>query len=391
MSATKFLTIEETNELIEEEYKNTVLYDSNINDDIELELELELETELLQSIQSSSSSDNDNNDNNENNINKSDIENDNKSKSKPIKKKTKTNNDKSKNDATSKNNEKIKKQQQKFDFKIKKDVFTDKELSIKPEQIFIKHSKVTNPELVKYAIIKHKVFPYVCMGKSCPTAKTCMWRRKTVYLILFTKNGIERDYRPNNIMLMCPNCYCLEYGPQSFEKHTQTFIKKCNSCGYKLNSDRAKTTNYCYVCDKKIKELSQNNVYVKSKEQQEQMLQNMSEEQAFQREVERVMNSEDNLLSQHNKALSNGNSDNMFSKYGLDKDAYEQALKQMSQMNVKAVSSRNKSKQHHNGNSRAGYKYKSSTTPHITTSKNNIGLSLNISNLDILDDELNAL
>jgi hypothetical protein len=221
-----------------------------------------------------------------------------------------------------------------------------------------------------------------------------MWRRKPVYLVLFTKNGIERDYRPNNIKLMCPNCYCLEYGPQSFEKTTQSFIKKCASCGYNLNSDRAKSTNYCYVCDKKIKELSKQNVYVKSKETQERMINRLTKEQEFQREVELIMNSEDNLLSQHNKELSNANSDNMFTKYGLDKAEYEKALKQMSNMNVNSISSKN-NKRHTTSSSsgRAGYTYKgnSASGGKSSTSSSTVNLTLNISNLDSLDDELNDL
>lgn len=389
MSTTKFLTIEETNELIEEEYKNTVLYDSNINDN--MELELELETELLQSA---SSSDNDIAEKNSYICHNNDVLDSNSitdSNSKTTKTKTKT---KSKSKEISVNKaENEEKKTNTFDFKIKKDTFTDKELSIKPEQIFIKHCKVTNMELVKYTIIKHNVFPYKCMGKSCPTAKTCMWKRKPIYLILFTKNGIERDYRPNNIKLMCPNCYCLEYGPQSFEKCTQSFIKKCSSCGYKLNTDRSKTTNYCYVCDKKIKELSQNNVYVKSKRDQERIIQNMTTEQQFQREVELVMNSEDNLLSQHNKQLSNNNPDNMFAKYGLDKEEYEKALKQMTQMNVDTLSSNKRNtKSKSNSGSRAGYTYKGNSTGNKTsTSTSSVKLTLNISNLDSLDDKLNNL
>ena len=353
MSSTSFLTIEETNELL--------------NDSIDTELE-RIHSGL---------NDNDN----ISTTTSTNLNLDSNSKSRKSKSKSRSN-------SNSDNKET-------HEFTIKKDIFTDEELTIKPETIFIKHSKITKDELIKYNIIKHNIIPYKCSGKSCPTTKTNMWRRKPIYLILFRKNNIQKDCRPCNLQLICPNCYCLEYGAQSFEKMRKTFSKKCLSCDYPIKAEMAHTTNYCYVCTKNIERISkQYNHLHTNNDKSVKHLQSLNS--SYENEVANMQldNPELDLLSDLSMMTYNKETnENIFEKYGFDEEIYKRAMNNMIATDKQNSKKYNKPKYNYKGHNTSSststnleqssrFKLKLNTNPH-NSSTGNVDTSL--------DDELNNI
>lgn len=284
--------------------------------------------------------------------------------------------------------EKQNKLQQQHNFNVKKDIFTNDELNIKPETIFIKHSKIKNDELIKYNIIKYNIIPYKCFYKNCPTIKTNMWRRKPLYLILFRKNNIQKDCRPINLQLICPNCYCLEYGAQSFEKIRKTISKKCYSCNYPIKSDIANTTNYCYVCTKNIERIAkQYNHLHTNNDKSIKDLQKL--QSSYENEVENLCleHPELDLLSDLSIITNKNNNENVFEKYGFDETTYKRAMNSMiSTESTKKI--QNKPKYNYKNN-----KHTNNNTNNINTNNllPDIKLNINLENNINLEEELNNI
>jgi hypothetical protein len=277
-----------------------------------------------------------------------------------------------------------------YDFTIKPDIFTEKELMQKPENVFVRYSKVKNSELIKYLLVKHKIIPYKCSGKSCPTQKTNMWRRKPVYLFLVHKNGIAEDCRVTNLLLMCPNCYCLEYGPQSFNREVSLIVKKCMGCDYIIKGDIAKYTKYCKFCNGKIKEISKNYTCHDIKTDEEMNDYNLinSLTSEFMTNIQNNNIQQLDLLSDYNTLIYDTSEDNVFDTFDLNKESFiknttKAANIEKRQKNTKSNTPNYNHKVHTN-------------TVQLGTEKtlqinNGNEINLNLSNLADLDEMLNAL
>lgn len=274
-----------------------------------------------------------------------------------------------------------------YNFEIKDNLFTKDELSLNPNsQVFIKYSRVKSDALIKYFIIKYKPNMYKCSKKGCPTAKNNMWKRKYIYLILNRINNDVRDCRINNLELICPNCYCLEYGDQPFKKLIKTIGKTCVSCNYPLKSEYANIQKYCYICNLNIKKMSMN---YNITEELEKKISSFDDDtnnndylSKFQEEYETFMNykmknPDLDLLSDSNKLLMpNNESGDIFKKYGFNKDVYLKANETVKAMSGKEERSGRTS----NNSSSSNYK----SRPRNKTIKNSN------SNLPI-NEKLNAI
>ncbi len=143
--------------------------------------------------------------------------------------------------------------EQLYDFTINEALFKAEELALIPmRDIFVRGSKVTNDELVKYFILKHCVIPYKCSAIDCPM-KDNLWRKKACYLILHRKNGVQNDLSIANLSLICPNCFVQNNGIQLFTKFKATIQNMCEGCGYAIR----KGSTLCYVCTQKIQKNGQ--------------------------------------------------------------------------------------------------------------------------------------
>ena len=137
------------------------------------------------------------------------------------------------------------------DFEIKEDLFTPAELALNPlVDVFVKGSKITNDELVKYYIIKYRIMEYKCTSKSCPM-KGAIWRRRPAYLILCRKNNRQNDLSITNLSLICPNCYVQDKGSELFNNFRTKNGKKCISCAYPVKDG----FELCFVCTEKMKKI----------------------------------------------------------------------------------------------------------------------------------------
>ena len=132
--------------------------------------------------------------------------------------------------------------------------FTDDEKKIDKNKILIERSSYHNDdELIKYhLVVKNELLEYKCYSDKCPTKKG-NWKRKKMYLILLRKNGRENDLRPNNLSLICPNCYCQDKSPTNFKEYKKKIEKKCKFCGYILNNKYKR--DICYVCSQKLQNM----------------------------------------------------------------------------------------------------------------------------------------
>ena len=137
------------------------------------------------------------------------------------------------------------------DFTINEALFKPEELILNPvKDVFIKNSKITNDDLIKYYIIKYKILDYSCSSKNCPV-KQNSWRRKPCYLILNRKNNTLTDLTTTNLTLICPNCYTQDKGADLFTEFKNKTESKCVSCSYPVK----KGSTLCYVCDLKLKKM----------------------------------------------------------------------------------------------------------------------------------------
>ena len=138
------------------------------------------------------------------------------------------------------------------DFKIKESLFTPAELALNPlTDVFVKGSKLTNEELVKYYIIKYRILEYKCSSKNCPM-KGAIWRRRPAYLILSRKNNRQNDLSITNLSLICPNCFVQDKGCELFNNFRNKNAKNCISCAYPVKDGY----ELCYVCTEKMKKIS---------------------------------------------------------------------------------------------------------------------------------------
>jgi len=142
-----------------------------------------------------------------------------------------------------------KKVEPKFNIVPDESKFSEKDRNLDITKLFVEKSFVKNDELVKYQLFKNKIKEYQCEVERCPT-KNGLWRRQPCYLELVRKNCKPLDLRIGNLVLMCPNCYCQEKGPDNFKNVKKKIEHKCVSCGYVLRNKNK--SGLCYVCTQKI-------------------------------------------------------------------------------------------------------------------------------------------
>jgi len=98
---------------------------------------------------------------------------------------------------------------------------------------------------------------YKCHSTGCTVKKA--WKRKPIQLLFNRKNNRKYDLRPDNLELMCPNCYLQFYGVQKLLDKLDSLIIKCSICQFPLNNGKNKGNynKYCFVCSKKIAQQSE--------------------------------------------------------------------------------------------------------------------------------------
>ena len=113
-------------------------------------------------------------------------------------------------------------------------------------------------EVLIALMIKLKLLKgYKCHSPGCTVKKA--WKRKPIQLLFNRKNNKKYDLRPENLELICPNCYLQVYGVQKLLDKLDNLVIKCSLCGYPLNNAKNKGNynKYCYVCSKKIAQQSE--------------------------------------------------------------------------------------------------------------------------------------
>lgn len=127
---------------------------------------------------------------------------------------------------------------------------------INKEDIFKVNSEYKNDELIIFNLVGHNILEYKCYGgdkKSCPT-KNGNWRRKKLYLILQRKNKNVSDLTPDNLSLICPNCYCQENGNIAFINNVKSEMEvKCKYCSYLIKAKYKSDT--CLSCQRKMQKI----------------------------------------------------------------------------------------------------------------------------------------
>lgn len=103
------------------------------------------------------------------------------------------------------------------------------------DEILCEHSPYTNRGQIKSKLIRAGLLKEVCEQCGCgPT-----WNGKSLVLVLDHINGINDDYRLENLRLLCPNC----------NSQTDTFSGRkgryCR-CGHRIT--RWSETGMCRVC-----------------------------------------------------------------------------------------------------------------------------------------------
>ena len=139
-----------------------------------------------------------------------------------------------------------------------------------PNKIFISKSSFTDDNKIIALIVKFKIIPYKCSGKGCNISTN--WLDNPIQLLVIRKNNNNSDLTPNNLQLLCGNCYLVEYGMKLFRKGSDCVTIKCKSCGKditSINKKYKKHIDFCYKClnisiqekelideERRIKELS---------------------------------------------------------------------------------------------------------------------------------------
>lgn len=175
---------------------------------------------------------------------------------------------------------------------------------------------------------------FKCCKKGCPTAKNNLWKRKMIYLILHRKNNIHQDCRINNLELVCPNCYCQEYGSQPFQKIKKKSGKTCITCGYPIKAEFAATQNYCYVCNQKVKEIASTyNVAKTTDNEHEQHLNKLDREYEEFMSKHSITQDLDLLNSRNRILIPDRDGNDIFKAFNFDRDTYVKAMETAKQMN----------------------------------------------------------
>ena len=107
--------------------------------------------------------------------------------------------------------------------------------------------------MIKLKLLKE----YKCHSPGCTVKKA--WKRKPIQLLFNRKNNKKYDLRPDNLELICPNCYLQFYGVQKLLVKLDSLVMKCAICQFPLNNGKNKGNynKYCYVCSKKISQQSE--------------------------------------------------------------------------------------------------------------------------------------
>lgn len=115
-----------------------------------------------------------------------------------------------------------------------------------------KNSRCINDTGILCLLLKLKRLEYRCYNSKCKTTKT--WLNKPIQLLLNRKNKIINDLTPENLELLCPNCYMSIYGINLFSKIITKTIFKCKICNHPLNeySKTRQKSGYCVKCESKI-------------------------------------------------------------------------------------------------------------------------------------------
>lgn len=126
------------------------------------------------------------------------------------------------------------------------------------QSTFIKSSKCTDDDVLMALIIKYKLLEYECSVSKC-TVKTT-WIRAPIKLIINRINGQVYDLRPDNLQLLCPNCYSQQYSRSNIIKQiVQKKILTCKICGYDkvhMLEEIYRRVGYCKTCYRRIQENS---------------------------------------------------------------------------------------------------------------------------------------
>lgn len=130
-----------------------------------------------------------------------------------------------------------------------------------PSSIFKNHMynvpKYKDEVLIALMIKLKLLKGYKCHSAGCTVKKA--WKRKPIQLLFNRKNNKKYDLRPDNLELICPNCYLQYYGVQKLIIKLDSLVMKCTLCQFPLNNNKNKGNynKYCYVCSKKIAQQSQ--------------------------------------------------------------------------------------------------------------------------------------
>lgn len=287
-----------------------------------------------------------------------------------------------------------KEQKEYHNFELKPELFTKKELELDPDkEVFIKFCKIQNDDLIKYFILKHNPLIFKCCKKGCPTAKNNLWKRKMIYLILHRKNNIHQDCRINNLELVCPNCYCQEYGSQPFQKIKKKSGKTCITCGYPIKAELAATQKYCYVCNQKVKEIALTyNVGKTTENMQEKYLNKIDKEYEEFMSKHSITQDLDLLNSRNRILIPDLDENDIFKELNFDRDTYIKAMETAKRMNKQSTV---KDKGYTYGSKYSIKKYNSKPTK---TYANNIELPETLASINLntnlepnIDNELDAI
>jgi len=144
---------------------------------------------------------------------------------------------------------------QDFEFNEENIHFFSKDLDAK--KVLITKSPFSNDTAITCLLLKLKVFKeYHCNIDKCKVGT--VWNGKPIQLLLHRKNNIHNDLTPNNLELICANCFMSLYGLDIFKKKEKTAILNCKLCGFPLvkfmNGRKKKGT--CLSCEQIMKTIS---------------------------------------------------------------------------------------------------------------------------------------
>ena len=144
---------------------------------------------------------------------------------------------------------------QDFEFNEENIHFFSKDLDAK--KVLIAKSPFSNDTAITCLLLKLKVFKeYHCNIDKCKVGT--VWNGKPIQLLLHRKNNIHNDLTPNNLELICANCFMSLYGLDIFKKKEKSAILNCKLCGFPLvkfmNGRKKKGT--CLSCEQIMKTIS---------------------------------------------------------------------------------------------------------------------------------------